>query len=81
MKVSDILRVKGNTLFTVSPDQPLLEAVVSMAAHDIGWIVCGLHRQPQRQLDPVTTAHWAAPPLLLPDLAAALRRAEPTAPA
>src|SRR5689334_6026441 len=23
MKVSDILRVKGNTLFTVSPDQPL----------------------------------------------------------
>ena len=52
-----------------------------LARRDIGWIVCGLHRQPQRQLDPVTTAHWAAPPLLLPDLAAALRRAEPTAPA
>jgi hypothetical protein len=26
MKVSDILRVKGNTLYTVSPDQPLAEA-------------------------------------------------------
>ena len=31
MKVSDILRVKGNTLFTVSPEQPLAEAV-----HDDG---------------------------------------------
>ena len=31
MKVSDILRVKGNTLFTVSPDQRLSEAVQSMA--------------------------------------------------
>ena len=27
MKVSDILRVKGNTLYTVSPGQPLAEAV------------------------------------------------------
>ena len=27
MKVSDILRVKGSTLFTVTPDQPLAEAV------------------------------------------------------
>ena len=26
MKVSDILRVKGNTLFTVTPEQPLAEA-------------------------------------------------------
>ena len=39
MKVSDILRVKGNTLFTVSPDQPLHEAVVTMAEHDIGSLV------------------------------------------
>jgi CBS domain-containing protein len=39
MKVSDILRVKGNTLFTVSPGQPLGEAVATMAEHDIGSLV------------------------------------------
>ncbi|MBW8758044.1 MAG: STAS domain-containing protein [Burkholderiales bacterium] len=52
-----------------------------LARRDIGWIVCGLHRQPQQQLDPVTTAHWEAPPVVLPDLPAALRRAEAPAPA
>ena len=36
MKVSDILRVKGSTLFTVSPEQPLAEAAKTMADHDIG---------------------------------------------
>ena len=39
MKVSDILRVKGNTLFTVLPDSPLAEAVTTMAEHDIGSLV------------------------------------------
>jgi len=39
MKVSDILRVKGNTLFTVSPSQPLAEAVRTMADQDIGSLV------------------------------------------
>jgi CBS domain-containing protein len=39
MKVSDILRVKGGTLFTVSPDQPLAQAVGTMAEHDIGSLV------------------------------------------
>jgi CBS domain-containing protein len=39
MKVSDILRVKGNTLFTVSPDQPLGDAVTTMSEHDIGSLV------------------------------------------
>jgi CBS domain-containing protein len=39
MKVSDILRVKGGTLFTVSPDQPLSEAVETMADRDIGSLV------------------------------------------
>jgi CBS domain-containing protein len=39
MKVSDILRVKGNTLFTVTPDQPLAEAVRTMAEQDIGSLV------------------------------------------
>src|SRR6185295_11056419 len=36
MKVTDILRVKGNTLFTVSPDQPLAQAVTTMSELDIG---------------------------------------------
>ena len=39
MKVSDILRVKGGTLFTVSPDEPLAEAVNTMADRDIGSLV------------------------------------------
>ena len=39
MKVSDILRVKGGTLFTVSPDDPLSEAVNTMAERDIGSLV------------------------------------------
>jgi CBS domain-containing protein len=43
MKVSDILRVKGNTLFTVSPDTPLAEAVTTMAEHDIGSLVVMTH--------------------------------------
>ena len=43
MKVSDILRVKGNTLYTVSPAQPLAEAVETMAEHDIGSLVVMEH--------------------------------------
>ncbi|HOX88942.1 MAG TPA: CBS domain-containing protein [Burkholderiaceae bacterium] len=39
MKVSDILRVKGNTLYTVSPDTPLRQAVTIMAEQDIGSVV------------------------------------------
>ncbi len=39
MKVSDILRVKGGTLFTVSPDDQLSEAVNTMAENDIGSLV------------------------------------------
>jgi len=39
MKVSDILRVKGGTLFTVTPDSPLSEAVVAMSERDIGSLV------------------------------------------
>ena len=39
MKVSDILRVKGGTLFTVSPEQPLHEAVNAMSERDIGSLV------------------------------------------
>ena len=39
MKVSDILRVKGGTLYAVAPDQPLAEAVGVMAERDIGSLV------------------------------------------
>ena len=43
MKVSDILRVKGSTLFTVSPDHPLAEAVKTMAEQDVGSLVVMAH--------------------------------------
>ncbi len=43
MKVSDILRVKGNTLYTVGPDQALAEAVELMADKDIGSLVVMEH--------------------------------------
>jgi CBS domain-containing protein len=43
MKVSDILLVKGGTLFTVSPDSPLAEAVKTMADRDIGSLVVMSH--------------------------------------
>ena len=43
MKVSDILRVKGSTLFTVSPESALAEAVTTMAEHDIGSLVVMTH--------------------------------------
>jgi CBS domain-containing protein len=43
MKVTDILRVKGNTLYTVQPDQPLAEAVRTMAELDIGSLVVMEH--------------------------------------
>lgn len=36
MKVSDILRVKGNTLYTVTPEEPLATALRTMAELDIG---------------------------------------------
>jgi CBS domain-containing protein len=43
MKVSDILRVKGNTLFTITPDDLLAEAVKTMAEKDIGSLVVMEH--------------------------------------
>jgi CBS domain-containing protein len=43
MRVSDILKVKGNTLFTTTPDATLREAVDTMAAHDIGSLVVMEH--------------------------------------
>lgn len=39
MKVSEILKVKGNILFTVTPDTSIAEAVDAMAEKDIGSLV------------------------------------------
>ncbi|MBP8144580.1 MAG: CBS domain-containing protein [Inhella sp.] len=39
MKVSDILKVKGNTLYTVGPETPLADAVSTMSKLDIGSLV------------------------------------------
>lgn len=39
MQVSEILRVKGSTLFTVTPDTMLSDSVVAMAENDIGSLV------------------------------------------
>jgi len=43
MKVSDILRVKGNTLYTVTPEEPLARALDAMAEKDIGSLVVMEH--------------------------------------
>ena len=39
MQVSDILRVKGDALFTAQPEQPLMDAVGFMADKDLGSLV------------------------------------------
>jgi len=39
MLVSEILRIKGNTLFTTTPDGAVLDAVKVMADNDIGSLV------------------------------------------
>jgi len=36
MQVKEVLRIKGNTLFTATPESPLSDAVVTMAENDIG---------------------------------------------
>jgi CBS domain-containing protein len=43
MKVSDILRLKGGTLFTARPDEPLAEAAALMADRDMGSLVVMSH--------------------------------------
>ena len=43
MKVSDILRLKGGTLFTARPDEPLAEAAALMAERDMGSLVVMSH--------------------------------------
>ncbi len=43
MKVSDILRIKGSTLYTVSPEELLISALKLMAERDIGSLVVMAH--------------------------------------
>lgn len=43
MKVSDILRLKGSTLFTARPDELLAEAAALMAERDMGSLVVMSH--------------------------------------
>lgn len=39
MLVSEILRIKGNVLFTAPPERSVIDAVTVMAEHDIGSLV------------------------------------------
>jgi CBS domain-containing protein len=39
MLVKEILRIKGNTLYTVTPATLLSDAVVTLAEHDIGSVI------------------------------------------
>jgi CBS domain-containing protein len=43
MKVSDILRVKGNTRYTITPEDLLSDSVNTMAERDIGSLVVMSH--------------------------------------
>ena len=45
MLVNEILRIKGNALFTTAPEAPVLDAVRVMAQHDIGSLVVMDHGQ------------------------------------
>lgn len=45
LKVSEILRVKGDTLYTGTPDMPVEKAVQSMSELDIGSLVIMEHGQ------------------------------------
>ncbi len=45
LKVSEILRVKGNTLFTATPDTPIQDAIDCMSEQDIGSLVIMEHGQ------------------------------------
>lgn len=39
LKVSEILRVKGDILFTAHPDAPVQQAVITMSENDVGSLV------------------------------------------
>lgn len=43
LKVSEILRVKGHTLYTATPDMPITKALETMSEQDIGSLVIMEH--------------------------------------
>jgi CBS domain-containing protein len=43
LKVSEILRVKGHTLYTATPDMPIVQALETMSEQDIGSLVIMQH--------------------------------------
>lgn len=43
MRVSKILAIKGQVLYTISPEKKLSEAVATMSQHDVGSLVCFEH--------------------------------------
>jgi len=43
LKVSEILRVKGHTLYTATPDTPITQALATMSEQDIGSLVIMEH--------------------------------------
>jgi CBS domain-containing protein len=43
MKVSDILRIKGGTIYTAAPNEPLMNALKLMVERDIGSLVVMEH--------------------------------------
>jgi CBS domain-containing protein len=43
LKVSEILRVKGDTLYTATPDMPIKKALETMSEQDIGSLVVMEH--------------------------------------
>ena len=45
LKVSEILRIKGNTLYTATPDTPIQAAIDTMSEQDIGSLVIMEHGQ------------------------------------
>lgn len=45
LKVSEILRVKGNTLYTAGPDTLIRDALITMSEQDIGSLVIMEHGQ------------------------------------
>ena len=71
MRVSEILRIKGHTLFTTTPGGLALDAVRVMAQHDIGSLVVMDHgrlagmltfREVLRGARASATACWARSP-------------------
>ena len=67
LKVSEILRVKGDTLYTASPDMPVSQAVQTMSEQDIGLVIMELGTltgmlTPRDHPPQSMAACWATPP-------------------